>query len=126
MTKRRNFSTGLKVAIKDRATRENGQTYCEKCGEPCKRGEVHHLEMDAMKIDKSRKLTAADGAFWCLPCHGEATKAQAPILAKAKARQAAHAGIKAPSRKMPSRPWPVTEKASRPVTKVMQRKAIYE
>lgn len=119
--KRRNFSTAVRVAIKQRAKRENGQLYCESlaCGVPCKRGEVHHKDMDAMAIDKRRKLTADDGIFLCISCHKEATKMQMPILAKARAREAAHLSAKPPSpRPMQSRGWAKTEKpkrAARPV-----------
>jgi hypothetical protein len=54
--------------------------------------EVHHKNMDAMEIDKSRELTADDGLLLCIPCHKEVTKAQAPVLAKAKRREAKHLG----------------------------------
>lgn len=116
MTKRRNFSTAVRVAIKQRAKRENGQFYCEApgCGLPCKKGEAHHIVMDAMEIDKSRKLTADQGLWYCLPCHKAATKAQAPVLAKARAREAAHLSAKPPSpRPMQSRGWAKTEKPKR-------------
>jgi len=88
---RRNFIRSVRVEIVRRATRD-GQAYCEApgCGGLAKRFEIHHLKMDAMEIDKSRKLTAKDGALWCIPCHDKETSAQAPILAQARAREASH------------------------------------
>ncbi len=110
---RRNFTKAVRVEIVKRSMR-NGQTYCEapNCGQPCKRFEIHHLTSDAMETNKSRRLTAADGALWCLPCHSAETKAQAPILAKARAREAAHLKANpAPKRPMASGSRPKPEKA---------------
>jgi hypothetical protein len=98
---RQNFSVSVKAEIKLRATR-GGQAYCEApgCGVLIKpgSGEVHHLEMDAMKTaDKKQKpLTAKDGALWCDACHDPETKKQVAVLAKVKRQQAAHLGVKAP------------------------------
>jgi hypothetical protein len=103
--KRREFSRAVRVEIAKRATRADGQIACEKCGAIGLRLDLHHLEQDAMQIDKSRKLTAADGALWCKPCHDQESKAQAPILAKALAREAAHVGARKPST-MKGRPKP--------------------
>jgi hypothetical protein len=101
---RREFVKAVKVEIIRRAT-VNGAQVCEKCRSwPLKTFEIHHLRMDALEIDKSRRLTAADGALWCIPCHDEETAAQAPILARAKALEASHLGAKsAPAKKIESR-----------------------
>ena len=112
MSKRREFSKAVKVEIVKRATRENGETYCEACGLPCKLFEIHHLDMDAMQVDKSRKLTAADGKLLCIPCHDIETAKQAPVLAKARAREAAHVGVRTrPTVELKSAPFARTEKA---------------
>jgi hypothetical protein len=102
---RREFSKSDKVAIIKRAT-INGQVLCEHglCRAVCRKWEIHHLEMDALQVDKSKKLTPKDGLLLCIPCHKEITKAQAPILAKAIRREAKHLGAKASKQKIPSRP----------------------
>jgi hypothetical protein len=102
---RREFSKALKVAIRKRATRD-GVRYCEQmgCGAQAMRGEVHHIRQDAMEVDKTRKLTAADGLYLCLPCHRIESDRQAGELSKALAREAAHHGEKKARRPIPSRP----------------------
>ena len=121
--KRRNFSQAVKVEIKKRATRD-GQTYCERegCGVLIKpgQGEVHHLVMDALEVDKKRKLTSADGAYYCKPCHKKVTKKQAAVLAKVKAVEARHHGAKAPpQRPLRSRGFtPAAKAAKAPVNRV--------
>lgn len=112
---RRNFSRPVRVEIVKRATRDS-QVYCEHedCGLPCKKFELHHLKMDALEVDKSRKLTAADGALFCIPCHDRESKAQAPILAKALAREAAHLGARTRRVvKIKSAPMPVSERTAK-------------
>lgn len=115
---RREFSRAVKVEIIKRATR-NSQVYCERegCGLPCRKFEIHHLVMDAMETDKSRKLTAANGALWCIPCHDAETKAQAPILAKARAREAAHVGATRPAGRIKSPGFPPSPRAANRVPK---------
>ena len=112
---RQNFTRAQKVAIKARATK-NGVTYCEApgCGVMVKSGgEVHHLDMDAMKLPeaKTRKLTLDDGGYWCEACHDPETARQRTILAEALAREASHAGIKSQSK---SRRMSGKEKPPRP------------
>lgn len=109
---RREFTKTVKVEIIRRAT-VNGAQVCEKCrGWPLKAFELHHLKMDALEIDKRRRLTVADGALWCIPCHAEETAAQAPILARVKAREASHLGVKSvPAKKIESAGFKKSAKA---------------
>lgn len=102
---RREFKKPVKVEIITRAHRvalDRGLDplvsgpICEKCGQPTKyRFEIHHLREDGLEVDKSKPLTATDGALWCVPCHKDHTaKVSVPIIAKAKRREAAHLGAK--------------------------------
>lgn len=97
---RREFSQAVKVEIARRAAIEiNGWLAgrrCENCGCDTKGSfEFHHLREDGLEVDKSRKLTAADGALWCIPCHDDHTRRfSTPAVAKAKRREAKHLGVK--------------------------------
>lgn len=93
MSNRRNFDKRTQVAIIRRATAD-GKVLCERCNALCKTWEIHHRDQDAMEVDKSRKLTPADGELLCKPCHKVLSKAQAPVLAKALRREAAHLGAR--------------------------------
>jgi hypothetical protein len=114
MSDRREFSAREAFAIVRRATDAAGVTRCERCGGVAVGGEVHHVDMDAMQIDKSRKLTAAGGLFLCKPCHKEETAKQAPILAKAKRLERANYGVRtAPSRALQSAGFMVSERTAK-------------
>ena len=89
MSKRREFSRAVYVEIAKRAT-VNGVTRCEKCGCAIARFEVHHTVEDALEVDKSAKLTAADGLLLCHPCHSELTRPFQTIIAKLKRVEAKH------------------------------------
>jgi len=97
--KRRNFIRSVSVEIVRRACakREDGQPSCERCGAIGCKLEVHHKVMDAMEIDKARKLTAYDGELLCEPCHDPITSKQRKILAKAQRREASHVGVTRPT-----------------------------
>ena len=86
MTKRRNFTRAVKVEILKRSM-INGIPTCEevtggvRCA--CQKGlDVHHLKMDAMEVDKSAPLTAADGVLLCKAHHDPITKGQKGVLKK--------------------------------------------
>lgn len=108
---RREFSRATKVEIIKRATRPDGQPACENCGAIGVRLEVHHKDMDAIQIDKSRKLTAADGELLCEKCHDPITSKQRKILAKALAVEAAHIGASRPKGTIANRPPVRVERA---------------
>lgn len=110
---RREFSQSVRVQIIRRATRGLGtvdKVYCERCLLPARKWEIHHRVMDAMEVDKRRKLTAADGELLCESCHDPITSAQRKDLTRAKAREASHIGAKPPSK----RPIPQRHKAEKP------------
>ena len=98
MANRRHFSRPVKREIHTRATGPDGIKRCENpdcrrviVGRNC---QVAHNKQDALEIDKSRKLTAADGRLLCTPCHKEESRIEAPILAKALRTGDKAAGIK--------------------------------
>jgi hypothetical protein len=99
---RRNFIRAVKLEIIKRATRPDRQPACERCGAVGLKMDVHHKVMDAMQIDKSRKLTAEDGELLCEPCHDPITATQRRHLAKALAREAKHVGATRPASKIKS------------------------
>ena len=103
---RRNFDRATKVAIIKRATRPDRQPACERCGAVGVKMDVHHKVMDAMEVDKSRKLTADDGELLCGPCHDPITATQRKHLAKALAREAKHVGADKPKSQIKSAGFP--------------------
>lgn len=113
--KRRNFTRAVAVEIVKRACakREDGQPSCECCGAIGCKLEVHHKDMDAMQIDKSRKLTADDGELLCEPCHDPITSKQRKVLAKALAREARHVGVTRPAGDLKSRDFAPPAKPKR-------------
>jgi hypothetical protein len=91
VSNRREFGRQAKVDMLKRAKDDLGNVRCENahCRVICTGAfEFHHVDMDAMQIDKTRKLTAADGLVLCIPCHDVETGKQAPILAKVKRNEA--------------------------------------
>jgi hypothetical protein len=124
MANRREFKKSVKVEIVKRAIpidigagarlRPNPEmAHCEKCGLSTKgRFEIDHRDPDAMQIDKSKPLTAADGWLLCLPCHDEKTAKDVADIAKAKRREAAHLGAKRDKQPIPQR-----AKGEKPIAK---------
>jgi hypothetical protein len=100
---RREFSRSVKVAIVKRATR-NGTAFCELCHGSAAAFEIHHIDQDAMQVEKAGVLTEADGVLLCKPCHKLASAAQAPVLAKVKRIEERHLGLKKPKARIPRRP----------------------
>lgn len=76
MTGRREFSRKLRAAIILRATNADGQVCCEGCGLVLgkKPFQIDHTLAEALVMDKSRLLTAADGKLLGQECcHGPKT-----------------------------------------------------
>jgi hypothetical protein len=99
---RQEFKKSVQVTIIKRSM-INGIPTCEeiedgaRCG--CTRGlEVHHEGMDAMKVDKSRPLTADDGRNLCKPHHAIITARQMGVLSIAIRQEAAHLGADKPNK----------------------------
>jgi ribosomal protein S30 len=104
MTKRREFSKPVKAEIMKRCEVPTG-FQCEECGAIVPTGEIDHTIAEELVIDKSKKLTAADGKFLCWPCHqgpdGKTPKDKA-IIAKAKRQEAGHLRIQTPKQPIKS------------------------
>lgn len=98
---RREFTRTVKAQIVHRAMTSDGLIACEGCGLILagKRYEIDHTVPDAMQIDKSEKLTAADGKLLGAECcHKPKTKQDKGVIAKAKRREEKHLGFKSKSR----------------------------
>ena len=110
MSKRQEFSKPVKAQIVKRAMDLLGFIRCEKCGAVVKPGwfQIDHVIADGLRVDKTRPLTAEDGALLCSgfrdSCHGKKSANQdVPAIAQAKRREAAHLGIQAaPVKKLQS------------------------
>ena len=92
MANRQPFPRHVIREIARRAVNAIGEKACENCGAVGVPLELHHLDQDAMKTPeaKRRKLTAANGAFWCGPCHKPESARQRVVLAKVERVEAAY------------------------------------
>lgn len=93
---RREFPRPVKFEIIKRAT-VAGQITCEGCGLVlgAKRFDIDHTIPDALAIDKSRPLTAADGKLLGLECcHKPKTAVDAGVLAKVRRQEARNLGLR--------------------------------
>lgn len=101
---RREFTKAVYAQIVHRATNAQGQIQCEGCGLVLgkKPWHVDHTIADGLQVDKSRKLTAADGKLLGKECcHDPKTHQQdVPAIAQAKRREAKHLGITKPAGKL--------------------------
>ena len=130
MAKRREFSKAVKVEIVQRATRD-GVIYCERCGLPTKKHHIDHIIADALQVDKSRRLTAADGELLCagsrFTCHGIKTaEHDVPVIRQAQRREAKALGVrKEPTLKSGAKlPAAAPQRrATTPPTKIAQGKS---
>jgi Fe-S-cluster-containing dehydrogenase component len=127
MADRREFKKAVKVEIIKRAKKDcrpgSGVVGCEKCGLACVSFEIHHLREDALEIDKSKPLTAEDGALWCKSCHDEHTRTHStPVVALVKRQEAKHLGAEDPNKQKIQQ----KAKAPRVSVKVDQIRALRE
>ena len=86
---RKNFPQSVKLECRRRAT-HGFVVYCEACGLPCKKFEVHHILGDR----EGGKPILSNAILLCEPCHDAETARQAPIFAKLRRVEAGHAGLK--------------------------------
>lgn len=113
---RREFTQPVRTEIVKRATRMidgnpmNTAQFCEECGALAKKFEVDHIKPDGLEIDKSKKLTAKEGALLCLPCHDAKTPQDVADIAQAKRREAAYLGAKRPKQPIKSAGFPKKER----------------
>lgn len=104
--RRREFTISDRIAIVGRATDAGGRINCERCGQWCRKRadyQIDHViaEGERPAADFERKLTPADGQLLCVAvCHPRKTKADKGDIAKAKRREAAELGVRAPRRKI--------------------------
>ena len=111
---RREFTKAMKAEMLRRAMDENGRVRCESCGLDVtgKPIEFDHTIPEAMILDKTRPLTAADGKLLgqkcCHRAPGGKTAKDVADIAKAKRREAAHGGFKTKS----VRPMPFGRKSA--------------
>jgi hypothetical protein len=105
MMARREFSKPIKAEIVRRAMTPDGQVACEGCGLILGRKpyQIDHTIAEALFLDKSRKLTAADGKLLGQECcHGPKTaKEDIPTIAKVKRVEAKHLGTAKPKGSFP-------------------------
>jgi hypothetical protein len=94
---RREFSNPVRAAIVKRAMNERRLPVCEGCGLvlAAKKYHIDHTIPDALAIDKSRPLTAADGKLlgWDC-CHKPKTAIDQGDIAKVKRIELRSLGIK--------------------------------
>ncbi len=118
MTKRREFSKPTQAEIIKRAMDPRGFIRCEKCGAVVKPGQfaIDHIIAEELVVDKSKKLTAAEGQLLCTgardTCHGVKTaEADQPAISEAKRRESRHIGITRPAGKLRGAPFPKSVQA---------------
>lgn len=112
---RREFTKSVKAEIVRRAM-VGGTIFCEGCGLALKSFEIDHTIPDALILDKSRKLTAADGQLLGNCCHrgpdGKTNK-DVKAIAKAKRVEAKHVGITRPKQSIQSQGFAKSNKPKR-------------
>lgn len=116
MANRREFTKQVYAEIVKRAMHPKLGLCCEGCGLVLGKKPYHvdHTIADAMQIDKSRKLTAADGKLLGVECcHKPKTVDDVAAIAKAKRVEANYLGFAVPKQKIPGRGFPVSEKAAK-------------
>ena len=107
---RREFPTRIKVAIIKRATRENGETYCEACGAPTRRWQIDHINPDGL----TGEPILANAQLICDGCYAVKNPQDTATIAKAKRREAARLNARPrPVAKIPARQFPQSERSAR-------------
>ncbi|WAJ27583.1 hypothetical protein [Antarcticirhabdus aurantiaca] len=110
---RREFTPKVYAQIVHRAMGGDGGIACEGCGLVLGKKPYHvdHTIPDALQVDKSRELTAADGKLLGVECcHKPKTKVDVGDIARAKRREAKHLGFEKRSRFAGSRASGVKKK----------------
>lgn len=113
---RREFPKAVYAQIVKRAMLESGEIACEGCGLVLGKKVYHvdHTNPDGLQVDKSQKLTAADGKLLGVECcHKPKTANDVKAIAKAKRVEANYLGFKAPKQKLRGPGFAKSEKAAR-------------
>ena len=119
---RKNFSKAVKVACIKRATKPDGNAYCEKCGALAKRYHIDHVDPDGL----TGQPVLENAMLLCLPCHDEKTLKDVSNIAKAKRREAKDLGVKPDGPKLQSRGFTPSGKQARIVKQSLAPRALYE
>lgn len=117
---RREFTKAVYAQIVKRAMLPSGEIACEGCGLVLGKKLYHidHTVPDGLQVDKSAKLTAADGKLLGVECcHKPKTKKDKGDIAKAKRVEANYLGFKSPKQKLRGPGFPKSPKAERVSTK---------
>lgn len=120
---RREFTKAQKAEMIRRASDAKGNIFCEGCGLNVtgKVVEFDHIICEALILDKSRKLTAADGQVLGRDCCHRSpdgkTALDLAIIAEAKRREAKHHGIRSKLSGQGFRKEPPQRRASSPLSK---------
>ncbi len=126
---RREFTRAVKAQIVLRATNADGNVACEGCGLVLGKRPYHidHTKPDGLEVDKSRKLTAADGKLLGAECcHAPKTQVDRQMIDRAKRVEARHLGFKRPAGTIKSRGFPKAERRREPGEKERQLRALRE
>lgn len=113
---RREFTKAVYAQIVKRAMLPSGEIACEGCGLVLGKKLYHidHTVPDGLQVDKSAKLTAADGKLLGVECcHKPKTSNDVKAIAKAKRVEANYFGFKSPKQKLRGPGFPKSEKALR-------------
>ena len=119
---RREFPRRIRAEIVLRATNADGVICCEGCGLPLgkKAYQIDHTLPEALVMDKSRKVTAADGKLLGQACcHAPKTADDIRRIRKADRQRDKHTGAmgRKPWPKKLRQPAPPQNRASTPLTK---------
>jgi hypothetical protein len=129
MVKRREFPRPVRTEILNRAKR-NGSIHCEGCGldVTSKPFEIDHIIAENLFLDKSRKLTAADGQLLGACCHrGEDGKTAKDVKIAAKAKRQEGLQFTRPAGKIKSAGFPKAVKPAREQKQMPPRvRSLYE
>lgn len=111
---------GVKLRIWNRA---NGQ--CQICTRKMAAGDIKHYD-HIIPLADSGKHSEGNLQIACVACHTEKSAGEATDRAKVRSKAKAILGIKRPAGKIPSAPFPSTEKAeSRSSKALLPRRALY-
>ena len=131
MSTRREFTRAMRSEMLRRSMRGN-RIHCEGCGRDLtgKRVEFDHTIPEALILDKTRPLTAADGQVLGLDCchraPGGKTAQDVADIARAKRREVKHAGIRKSLKGQPLPAGAPALRASTPLSKPLPpRRRLY-
>jgi len=123
---RLNFPRSVRAAAIKRATRDNGQIYCERCGLPVKTLRVDHI----IAAGYGGKATLENAQVLGPCCYVQKDAADNAGVKRAGKLEAAHLGAPdrdyRPTRKIEGRGFDKRPKAPKPVSgKIVRRRDIF-